>query len=158
MASNLKPPALDPMTLVGEERQPYPAPYNAELKGKTRCAIGDLLGLTKIGVGLTELAPGAVSALRHWHAEEDEFVYVVSGELTLVTNDGAQLLKAGMVAGFPAGKADGHRFENRGTVKGSYIEISNRAAKEHVRYPDSDLQLVREGGARNWLHRDGKPY
>jgi uncharacterized cupin superfamily protein len=156
--TGVKSPALDPFALPREERQPYPAPYNTELKGKTRSAIGDALGLTRIGVGLTELAPGAVSALRHWHAEEDEFVYIVSGELTLVTNDGAQLLTAGMVAGFPAGKADGHRLENRGTVKGAYIEISNRAGKEHVRYPDSDLQLVREGGTRNWLHRDGKPY
>lgn len=156
--TGVKPPALDPSSLVGEERQPYPAPYNAELKGKTRSPIGDMLGLTKIGVGLTEMAPGAVSALRHWHAEEDEFVVVVSGELTLVTNDGAQLLKTGMVAGFPAGKADGHRLENRSKAKAAYIEVSNRAPKEHVRYPDSDLQLVREGATRSWLHRDGKPY
>jgi uncharacterized cupin superfamily protein len=158
MANAPKPPALDPFSVIGEERQPYPAPYNTVLKGKVRRAIGDALGLTKIGVGLTELAPGAVSALRHWHAEEDEFVYVVSGELTLVTDSGPQVLTAGMVAGFPAGRSDGHRLENRGTTKAAYIEISNRSAREHVRYPDCDLQLVREGGTRNWLHRDGKPY
>jgi uncharacterized cupin superfamily protein len=158
MPASPKPPALDPFSITGEERQPYPAPYNTELKGKTRRAIGDALGLTKIGVGLTELAPGAVSALRHWHAEEDEFVYIVSGELTLVTNEGAQVLRAGMVAGFPCGKADGHRLENRSTGKGSYIEISNRSGREHVEYPDSDLQLDRDAASRTWKHRDGKPY
>jgi uncharacterized cupin superfamily protein len=158
MASATKPPALDPFSVAGEERQPYPAPYNTALKGKVRRAVGDALGLTKIGVGLTELAPGAVSALRHWHAEEDEFVYVVSGEITLVTDDGPQVLKAGMVAGFPASRSDGHRLENRSNAKAAYIEVSNRSAREQVHYPDSDLQLVREGGARSWLHRDGKPY
>jgi uncharacterized cupin superfamily protein len=158
MPASLKPPALDPLSVVGEERQPYPAPYNTVLKGKLRRAIGDALGLTRIGVGLTELAPGAVSALRHWHAEEDEFVYVVSGELTLVTNEGAQVLRAGMAAGFPCGTADGHRLENRSSSKGSYIEISNRSGREHVEYPDADLQLDREGGSRAWKHRDGRPY
>ena len=109
----------DPMRVPARRGSIYPKPLDVGFEGRLKRALTGRLGLTQFGVNLTTLEPGAMSSHRHWHAEEDEFVYVVSGELTLVTNDGAQLLKAGMVAGFPAGKADGHRFENRGKVKGS---------------------------------------
>ena len=123
MTDELRAPALDPATVPGEERQPYPAPWDTALSGKFRKVLGDALGLTQIGVNLTRLAPGAVSALRHWHTGEDEFVFVVSGEPTLVCDSGEQRLAPGHVAGFPAGGGDGHRLENRTEDDVEFLEI-----------------------------------
>ncbi|HSV28215.1 MAG TPA: cupin domain-containing protein, partial [Candidatus Omnitrophota bacterium] len=104
----MKRPAIDPA--VEAEAQTgtiYPDPFKAVVAGRTKRRLGPLLGLTDFGVNLTELAPGAASALRHWHHKEDEFVYVLEGEVTLVTDAGEQVLKAGQAAGFPKGVADG---------------------------------------------------
>lgn len=161
MASHgdLRPPAMAARAVAGEERQPYPPPYDRELAGKYRRALGDRLGLTKFGVNLTELQPGAVSSLRHWHSGEDEFVYVLEGELTLVTDDGEQTLGPGCVAGFPAGKPDGHRLVNNSGAPAAYLEVGNRAAGEEVHYSDADLVLIKDAdGGRAFRHRDGEPY
>ena len=145
--------------MAGEERQPYPPPYDTELTGKRRHALGDALGLTKFGVNLTRLAPGAVSSLRHWHTEEDEFVYVLEGTLTLVTDDGEQLLGPGAAAGFPAGRADAHRLVNNSDAPAVYLEVGNRASAEEVHYAEADLVLTRTaGGERVFRHRNGEPY
>ena len=159
MANRLDPPALAPETVTPEERQPYPPPNDMALAGKTRQVLGDPLGLTQFGANLTKLAPGAVSALRHWHSGEDEFVYIVSGRPMLVTDAGDQQLEPGDVAGFPAGKPDGHRLENHTHEDVAFLEVGTRAAGEMVQYPDSDLTMVKEYQApsRRFTRHDGTP-
>ena len=156
--AKLRPPALDPKTVDTVERQPYPPPFDTALAGKTRRVLGDALGLTKFGVNLTELQPGAQSSLRHWHGEEDEFVYVVAGEVVLITDGGEQVLGPGCVAGFPAGSGDGHHLVNRGQTPARFIEVGNRSAAEEVHYSDDDLILARDEGGRSFRHRNGEPY
>ena len=159
MPDELRAPALDPATIPGEERQPYPAPWDTALAGKFRKALGDALGLTQIGVNLTRLAPGAISALRHWHTGEDEFVFVVSGEPTLVCDSGEQKLGPGHVAGFSAGGGDGHRLENRTESDVEFLEIGTRATADRVFYTEDDLILEKTVGApaRRFTRRDGTP-
>lgn len=160
MSDELRAPALDPATVEGEERQPYPAPWDTALAGKFRKVLGVALGLTQIGVNLTRLAPGAVSALRHWHTGEDEFVFVVSGEPTLVCDSGEQQLGPGHVAGFPAGSGDGHRLENRTDSDVEFLEIGTRATADRVHYTEDDLILEKTvaAPARRFTRRDGTPY
>ena len=160
MTDELRAPALDPATLPAEERQPYPAPWDKALAGKFRTVLGDALGLTQFGVGMTRLAPGAVSALRHWHTGEDEFIYIVSGEPTLVCDSGEQQLKAGHVAGFPAGSGDGHRLENRSGSDVVYIEVGTRAHSDRVHYTEDDLVLQKtvRPPDRRFTRRDGTAY
>lgn len=159
MARTIALPAFDPETAAREERQPYPLPNDKALAGKTRQVLGDPLGLTQFGVNLTRLAPGAVSALRHWHSGEDEFVYIIAGRPTLVTDAGAQELAPGDAAGFPAGAPDGHRLENHTDQEVAFIEVGTRAAIETVHYPDSDLVLVKEYHPpnRRFTRADGTP-
>lgn len=153
-----KPMVLNPADIEGVERQPYPPPYHNVLKGKARQVLGDALGLTKFGVNITELQPGAQSSLRHWHTGEDEFIYILDGEATLITDDGVQLLGPGMVAGFPAGQANGHHLVNRTKGIVTYMEVGNRAPEE-VHYADADLRLVKDAdGNRAFFDKSGKPY
>lgn len=159
MADTPKSSTFDPMDLPREARNPYPPPYDTVLNGRYRRAIGDAHGLTRFGVNLTEMEPGAVSALRHWHTEEDEFVYIVEGAPTLVTDAGEQELRAGMCACFPANSGDGHRLENRTDAVVRYLEVGNRSAGEKVHYPDCDLVMDKTpDGKRTFLHADGTPY
>ena len=160
MASDVKLPALDPATLPGESRQPYPAPYDNALAGRVRRTLADPLGITQFGVNITRLEPGSVSSIRHWHTGEDEFILVLEGEVTLVTNDAEQILRPHCVAGFPAGKPDAHRLENRSGAPAAYLEVGTRCDTEEVHYPDADLLLVKEdgGGKRTFFHKDGEPY
>jgi uncharacterized cupin superfamily protein len=133
----------------------YPPPFNKMVAGRTRRRIGDALGLTSFGVNLTTLEPGAYSSARHWHALEDEFVYVVEGEVVLITDAGETVLRAGMAAGFPAGSPDGHQLVNRGNRPATVLEVGDRRPGEQVTYPDIDLHL-------RWTpivtHKDGRPY
>ena len=122
-------------------------------------ALGDALGLTHFGVNLVELEPGAWSSQRHWHSAEDEFVYVVSGEVTLVTDAGRQVLGSGMIAGFPAGVADGHHLINESGEPAVYLEVGDRRDEvDQVDYPDIDMVLTPESGGRVFRHRDGRVY
>ena len=105
-------------------------------------ALGDALGLTRIGINMARLLPGKESSMRHWHTCEDEFVYVLEGELTLRTDAGEQLLRAGMCAGFPAGRADGHHFINRSAQPASYLVVSNRDPEDTAHYSDPDVDLM----------------
>jgi uncharacterized cupin superfamily protein len=137
----------------------YPDPFRKPVESRSKRALGDLFGLTNYGVNLVELPPGAWSSQRHWHTHEDEFVYVLSGELTLVTDNGEQRLTAGMAAGFPAGEANGHHLVNNGHSAAFYLEIGNRSREDAVYYPDIDLQVIRNGDGKHvFTHRDGKPY
>ncbi|MBE9065542.1 cupin domain-containing protein [Leptolyngbya cf. ectocarpi LEGE 11479] len=137
----------------------YPEPFRSAVAGRSRQRLGNAAGLMNFGVNLTTLAPGAQSALRHWHSHQDEFIYVVSGELVLVTDAGETLLKPGMMAGFPAGVADGHHLINRSGEIATYLEIGDRTPGDRADYPDDDLlALPQPEGGYYFAHRDGGPY
>ncbi len=151
--------AIDPLELPRETRNPYPPPYDTVLDGRWRRAIGDPHGLTRFGVNLSELEPGAVSALRHWHTEEDEFIYILQGTPVLVTEAGEELMGPGMCACFPANDPNGHRLENRSPDLVRYLEVGNRSRYEEVHYPDCDMVMEKPaGGPRRFRHYDGSPY
>lgn len=117
--------------------------------------MGDAAGLTQFGVNLTRLPPGEVSSQRHWHSHEDELVYVLEGELTLITDAGEERIGTGECAGFKAGVPDGHHFVNRGMADAVYLEIGTRSDQNVPSYSDIDLALDRTTG---WMHKDGTPY
>lgn len=150
----LKLPALDPSTVPEIRVSTYPEPFRSRMGDRTKRRLGDACGLTKMGVNLVTLAPGAQSALRHWHTLEDELVYVVAGEVVLATNEGEQTLTTGMCAGFPAGKRDGHHFINRSSAPAQYVEIGNRIDGDNAFYPDDDLVWVEVDGETHAVHRD----
>lgn len=135
----------------------YPEPFASRMGGREKRPLGDLFGLTNFGVNLTTLDPGAVSALHHRHSSQDEFVYVVSGTLTLVTDDGEFTLEAGMVIGFPAG-GTAHHLHNRSGSAATYIEIGDRTAGDACTYPNDDLQAVHTETGWFFARKDGTPY
>jgi uncharacterized cupin superfamily protein len=151
-------PALDPMSLPELRGTGYPSPYKEQVAGRTKRKLGDAAGITQFGVNLTALMPGACSAMRHWHETEDEFVYVLTGELVLVTDAGEQVLTAGMAAGFPAGRPDGHHLANRSKAPATFLEVGTRTKSDNVTYPDIDLKAVNDGTGWKYLHKDGRPY
>ena len=137
----------------------YPAEFKQICDGREKAALGNVADLTQFGVNLTRLKPGAASALRHWHENEDEFVYVLEGELVLIEDEGETLLRTGDAAGFKAGVPNGHHLINRSQRDAVYLEVGTRAASEHAHYPDVDLDLVREeSGALRLSHKSGEPY
>ena len=154
----LRAPALDPATVKPRTGTIYPDAFKAAVDGRSKQALGNALGLTNFGVNLTRLKPGAASALRHWHTRQDEFVYVVQGEATLVTDEGEQILGAGMAAGFPAGTQNGHHLVNRSTADVLYLEIGDRTPGDEAGYPDDDLHLRIVDGAFRFYRKDGTPY
>ncbi len=154
------PPALDPAGVAERVGSSYPEPIRGRVGGRRKRALGDALGLRNFGVNLVRLAPGAVSSMRHWHARQDEFVYVLEGELVLVTDAGAQPLKAGMAAGFPAGASDGHHLLNRSDKDAIYLEVGDRMPGDACVYSDIDLALPPQPdtGPNVFTHKDGTPY
>jgi uncharacterized cupin superfamily protein len=136
----------------------YPLPYRDITNGREKAALGNAAGLTQFGVNLTRLEPGAASALRHWHENEDEFVYVLDGELALIEDNSETILKPGDCAGFKAGVANGHHLVNKSQQDALYLEIGTRAAAECAHYPDVDLIMERDGGGIRFLHKSGEPY
>ena len=122
----------------------YPQPYAGVTSGREKVALGNVAGLTQFGVNVTRLKPGAASALRHWHENEDEFVYVLEGEIALIEDGGETVLKPGDCAGFKAGVANGHHLVNKSQRDALYLEIGTRAAGERVHYPDADLVMERD--------------
>lgn len=148
----------DPRSIAERRSSIYPAPFNTgyDLRGKR--ALTAALGLTQFGVNVTTLEPGGRSAERHWHRAEDECIYVLDGELTLVTNEGETVLGPGMAVGFPAGEADGHQLVNRSDRPAQYLEVGTRAIEDDVDYPDIDMRAQKRGGAFRFLHKDGTPY
>ena len=158
MPADVKPPAVDPAVLDVREGTNYPAALAGPCAARRKRALGDALGLSHFGVNLVELPPGTWSSLRHWHANEDEFVFVLEGEIALVTDAGEQVLRPGIAAGFPAGRADGHHLINRGPTTAVYLEVGDRAAAETVDYPDCDMRLVRRGRERTVTRRNGDPF
>ena len=159
MAHSLKPPALDPSTVQARTSSAYPTEeFRKATAGRAKRALGDALGLSTFGVNLTTLAPGAASALRHWHHRQDEFVFVLDGELTLVTDAGEQVLGPGTCAGFPGGKSDGHHLVNRTASPATYLEVGDRLPGDAAEYPDVDLRVRGTGTGWKYTHKDGRPY
>jgi uncharacterized cupin superfamily protein len=137
----------------------YPPQFQSAVAGREKRALGNLAGLTQFGVNLTTLKPGAASALRHWHEQEDELVFIVEGEAVLIENDGETVLKAGEAAGFKAGVANGHQLVNRSSRDVIYLEIGTRLKNEVAHYPDVDLALARtEDGKMMFTRKSGQPY
>ena len=154
----LRLPALDPATVPERSTTRYPEPFRERVASRMKRKLGDACGLTQFGVNLVTLAPGAQSALRHWHSLQDEFVYVVSGELVLVTNDGEQVLGPGMCAGYPAGKRDAHHFVNRSRAPATFLEVGTRVPGDNGFYPDDDLLWVEQETGTIAAHKDGSAY
>lgn len=135
----------------------YPAPYDEPCRQRKRLRLGDVAGLTQFGVNLLRLPPGVWSSQRHWHTAEDEFVYVLEGEVVLVSDAGEEVLRAGDCAGFKAGEPDGHQLQNRSNADAVLLEIGARNPdRDGVDYPDIDLEI--RAGSRAFLHKDGTPY
>jgi uncharacterized cupin superfamily protein len=151
-------PAVDPATVPEHRGSGYPEPFRSRMGDRTKRKLGDACGLTKFGVNLVTLGPGGQSALRHWHTLEDEFVYILSGEVVLLTNDGEQVLRAGMCAGYPAGKKDAHHFVNRSAAPAIYLEMGNRIEGDNAFYPDDDLVWSEDENGVFTAHKDGRRY
>ena len=156
--SSPKPPALDPADVPEQRGSGYPEPFRSRMGDRAKRRLGDALGLTRFGVNLVTLAPGAQSALRHWHTLEDEFVWVLEGEVALVTDAGEQVLHAGQCAGYPGGKRDAHHMVNRGTVPARYLEIGSRIDGDNAFYPDDDLMWVETEDGVHAASKDGRRY
>jgi uncharacterized cupin superfamily protein len=137
----------------------YPEPFFSRMNGRLKRPLGDLFGLTNFGVNLTTLVPGGQSALRHAHTKQDEFIYILEGSPTLVTDAGETLLQPGMCAGFKAGTGDAHHLINRTTSDVIYLEIGDRTAGDEGSYPDDDIQAMLDSTGK-WVfaHKDGRPY
>lgn len=136
----------------------YPEPFASRMAGREKRPLGDLFGLRNFGVNLTRLRPGAMSALRHRHSRQDEFVYVLEGEPTLVTDAGATVLRPGMCAGFPAG-GTAHHLVNHSDADVVFLEIGDRSAGDEGFYPDDDIQAAMgPDGAWRFVRKDGTPY
>ena len=138
------------------ESTTYPEPFGKEVAGRTKRVLGDLFGLKNFGVVLVDLEPGAWSAQRHWHTEEDEFVYVMNGELTLITDEGETVLGEGMVCGFAAGRTNGHHLVNKSSSPATFLVVGDRRAGDEAFYPDVDLQfIVDDSGKHVFTRKDG---
>jgi uncharacterized cupin superfamily protein len=136
----------------------YPEPFASRMAGRTKRALGALFGLNNFGVNLTEMAPGTVSALRHAHSRQDEFIYVLQGCPILRTDAGDMPLAPGMCAGFRAGTGDAHQLLNPTDETVIYLEVGDRSAGDSVSYPDDDLLAAQVDGRWVFAHKDGRPY
>lgn len=136
----------------------YPAPFDLPCRARGRKKLGDAAGLTQFGVNLSRLPAGAWSGQRHWHTRCDEFIYVVAGEVVLVSDDGEEILRAGDAAGFPAGDTDAHCFQHRSDCDVLILEIGTRFSDDIGHYPDIDLVARLDGKPALYTHRDGTPY
>jgi uncharacterized cupin superfamily protein len=140
-------------------KSPYPPPYNDGFHpDMTWKPVGAMFGLTNFGVNIVTLPPGGRSAERHWHKAQDEFVYVIEGTVTVMSEAGETPFSAGQCIGFKAGVEDGHMLENKSTAAVTYLCVGDRSNPEHVTYPDVDMQLVSDEKGPRFLHSDGTPY
>lgn len=137
----------------------YPEPFAKLMIGREKRPLGDIFGLSNFGVNLTRLVPGAGSALRHAHSKQDEFVYILSGQPLLITDQGETQLSPGMCAGFKAGTGNGHHLINKTNEDVLYLEVGDRNLGDSVTYPDDDLQAVLgNNGKWQFMHKNGTPY
>ena len=144
---------------VSTRKSIYPPPFSSQVEGRVKHRLGDHFGLTNFGVNLTELAPGAVSALLHHHTKQDEFIYIVAGTPTLVLDDKEYALRAGDCCGFKAGTGVGHQLANRSREPVLYLEVGDRPAGDYAAYPKDNLAFTQlSDGAWILTHKDGAPY
>lgn len=153
-----KPAVMRAMDVAARTTTIYPPPYAAAMAGRAKRALGDVFGLSQFGVNLTVLAPGANSSARHWHEQEDEFVYILEGEAVLIDDAGEHVLTAGMCAGFKAGIANGHMLVNRSAAPVTLIEVGTRSAVETAHYPEADMHAVKVDGKFHITRKDGSAY
>ena len=151
-------PKIDIANVKVEVSTGYPEPYRAVVAGRLRQRLGNVVGLDQFGVNLTRLKPGAQSAQRHWHAAEDEFVFIIEGTLVLCENDGETILTAGDAAGFKAGIANGHCLINRSGHDAVYLEIGTRAVRDEADYPGTDLHVRKDENGVRYTRKSGEPY
>lgn len=158
--SREKPPVAVAAVEVAPRSRPsvYPEPFASRMKGREKRALGDVFGLTNFGVNLTTLAPHSVSALRHAHSRQDEFIYVIKGCPTLRTDAGETRLAPGVCAGFKAGTGDGHNLLNDTDDVVVYLEVGDRTPGDEGSYPDDDLKATLIDGKWRFTHKDGTPY
>lgn len=150
-------PRIDVNSVFRRKGSTYPPPFSEMAKDRIKQGLGDAGGLSDFGVNLTQLPPGAWSSQRHWHSAEDEFVYILSGEVVLVTDHGEEILRAGDCAAFPKNTPNGHHLINKSHAPATYLEIGTRRPMEDVcHYPDIDLHLDRRQGG--FAHKDGTLY
>jgi uncharacterized cupin superfamily protein len=149
---------IDSTVVVSVAGSIYPPPFDQQCKNRERKRLGDVAGLTQFGVNLLRLPPNTWSSQRHWHTRGDEFIYVLSGEVVLVTDDGEEILHAGDSAGFKANDANGHCLQNRSSQEVLVLEVGTRLADDTTCYPDIDLVPQGDQKSRFYLHRDGRPY
>ncbi len=147
---------IDPAAVPVESGGSYPPPFDAPCSAQFCRRLARHAGLTAFGVNLTVLEPGAWSSQRHWRSHEDEFVWVLEGELTLITDAGEELLRAGDCAAFRRGEADGHHLINRSAGPAKILEIGNSDPQDRCVY--SDIDMIAEPGVPGYIHRDGTPY
>ncbi|HET9863120.1 MAG TPA: cupin domain-containing protein [Steroidobacteraceae bacterium] len=149
-------PKIDLARVAAVQGCPYPSPFDAPCATRTRRRVGDAGGLKDFGVNLMTLAPGGWSSQRHWHSHEDEFVYVIEGELTLIEDGGETVLRAGDCAAFPKNTGDGHHLVNRAPVTARYLEVGSRHIEDLTTCSDIDVMSANTGGG--FVHKDGTPY
>lgn len=154
-----RPPAFDPADIAESNATSYPVVFRADNSKRWNRRLGDHVGLKNFGVNLTRIVPGGQSSARHAHSKQDEFIWVVSGEIVLETNGGAQTLRAGMCAGFPASSGNAHRFVNRSNADAMILVIGDRTPFDEITYPDID-NAAKAGADGKYVHtrKDGTPH
>ncbi len=149
-------PKIDIAAVPERQGAGYPPPFNAPCAGRTRQRLGNAGGLTQFGVNLMRLPPGGWSSQRHWHSHEDEFVFVLEGELTLVEDDGETVLRAGDAAAFPRNSGDGHHMINKSGAVAVYLEVGSRSPDDLTTCSDIDMMSASSDG--RFVHKDGSAY
>lgn len=150
-------PKIDISKVPAGNTASYPKEFMPSIAGREKQRIGDAAGLTQFGVNIARIKPGGGSALRHYHETEDEFIYVIEGELVLQENDGEVVLRPGDAAGFVANSGNAHCLINRGTRDAVYLEVGTRSKNERVHYPDVDFRMERDDKGRRWMRKSGEP-
>jgi uncharacterized cupin superfamily protein len=151
-------PKIDIAKLPVDTRTGYPPPFDRVVVGRERKRLGNAVGLDQFGVNLTTLKPGAASALRHWHEQGDELIFVLEGEVVLIEDDGETVLKPGDAAGFKANNPNGHHLVNKSSRNAVFLEVGTRSKHERAHYPDVDMTAVRDDKGMHYTHKNGEPY
>jgi uncharacterized cupin superfamily protein len=151
-------PKVDIASVKVESSTGYPAPYRQAVAGRSRQRLGNVVGLDQFGVNLTRLKPGSQSSQRHWHESEDEFIYMLEGELVLCEDSGETVLRPGDAAGWKAGVPNGHCLVNRSSRDAVYLEIGSRMKCDRAEYPDIDMLVRKDESGVRYTHKSGEPY
>jgi uncharacterized cupin superfamily protein len=151
-------PKIDIDKIALDTSTNYPSPFHKAVEGRSRKRMAKAAGLSQFGVNLCTLKPGAASSQRHWHENEDEFVYVLEGEVVLCEDGGETVLKPGDAAAWKAGVPNGHCIVNRSNRDAVFIEVGTRAVIERAHYSDIDMQVVRDANGFKYSRRNGEPY